>query len=146
MPLKDAADIESVRYPVKLMVYDRRMQPYMEGLQYLSMQAGERTEIIAAAYRAQLAYNELLDEADREPVRRDSRLDDIQNDDGGVRLLPVSESDAAVTAKMLVAAPELINKGAARDYLKGVLQDGRYAGRPRHGLSGAGGGKGTDFA
>ena len=123
MPLKDAADIESVRYPVKLMVYDRRMQPYMEGLQYLSMQTGERTEIIAAAYRAQLAYNELLDEADREPVRRDSRLDDIQNDDGGVRLLPVSESDAAVTAKMLVAAPELINKGAARDYLKGVLQD-----------------------
>lgn len=123
MPLKEAANIESVRYPVKLMVYDQRMQPYMEGLQLLSMQAGERTEIVAAAYRAQLAYNALLDEADREPVRRDSRLDDLQNDDGGVRLLPVSESDAAVTAKMLVAAPELINKGAARDYLKAVLQD-----------------------
>lgn len=123
MPLKDTVNIDSVRYPVKLMVYDQRMQPYMEGLQYLSMQAGERTEIIAAAYRAQLAYNELLDEAEREPVRRDVRLDDIQIGDGGVRLLPVSESSAAVTAKMLVAAPELINKGAARDYLKGVLQN-----------------------
>ncbi|MEM1484543.1 Ig-like domain-containing protein [Oscillospiraceae bacterium PP1C4] len=123
MPLEDVSKLESVRYPIGLTIYDERMESYMTALQNLSAQTGDRTEIIAAAYRARVIYNELLEEKDREKIRRDSRLDEIQVEEGGIKLLPFSEADAAVTAKMLVAAPELIDQLSAANFLQAVLKD-----------------------
>ena len=122
LPLSEVGSLEPARYPVKLTVYDERMKPYMEGLQRLSAQDGERTELLVAAYRARVAANELLDPEDRETVRKDYRLESLQ-EDGGVKLLPLAEGDAAVTAKMLVVAPELINKADAVAFLHGKLAD-----------------------
>ncbi len=117
--------LSSVTYPVKLSIYDKRMAAFMDGIQRLSGQSGARTEVLAAAYRAQVLYNELLPEEEQIIVRKDARLDTIQEMDGesGVKLLPIGESDASVTAKMLIAAPELINKWHAVAYLKSVLAD-----------------------
>ena len=122
LPLSEVGSLEPARYPVKLTVYDERMKAYMEGLQRLSAQDGERTELLVAAYRARVAANELLDPEDRETVRKDYRLESLQ-EDGGVKLLPLAEGDAAVTAKMLVVAPELINKADAVAFLRGKLAD-----------------------
>lgn len=130
LPLSEVGSLEPARYPVKLTVYDERMKPYMEGLQRLSAQDGERTELLVAAYRARVAANELLDPEDRETVRKDYRLESLQ-EDGGVKLLPLAEGDAAVTAKMLVVAPELINKADAVAFLRGKLADAAL--HPRRG-------------
>ncbi len=125
VPLDQLQTLSSVTYPVKLSVYDKRMAAFMDGLHRLSNQSGARTEVLAAAYRAQVLYNELLPENEQITVRKDARLDNIQQMDGesGVKLLPVGESDASVTAKMLIAAPELINKGQAVAFLQKVLAD-----------------------
>lgn len=123
LPLSEIGSLEPARYPVKLTVYDERMKPYMEGLQRLSAQDGERTELLVAAYRARVAANELLDPGARETVRKDYRLESLQGDDGGVKPLPLSEGDAAVTAKLLVVAPELVGKADAVAFLRGKLAD-----------------------
>ena len=125
VPLDQLQTLTSVTYPVKLSIYDKRMAAFMDGLHRLSNQSGARTEVLAAAYRAQVLYNELLPEEDQITVRKDARLDTVQdlNGEGGVKLLPIGESDASVTAKMLIAAPELISEGQAAAYLQGVLAD-----------------------
>lgn len=123
LPLSEVGPLNPARYPVRLTIYDERMKPYMDGLQRLSSQEGERTELLVARYRARVAANELLDEEERETVRKDYRLEELQADDGGVKLLPLSAGDASVTAKMLVVAPELVGKADAVSFLHGKLAD-----------------------
>ena len=122
MPLSELSGLSSVRYPVRMLVYDHRMTAYMDGVQKLAGQSGSRTEVLVAAYRTQVAYNELLDPSERMRVYKDERLEQIQGE-SGVKLLPVSEPDAAVTAKMLAAAPDQINRSSARTFLQEVLKD-----------------------
>ena len=122
LPLSEIGSLEPARYPVRLTVYDERMKPYMEGLQRLTAQDGERTELLVAAYRARAAANELLDPEDRETIRKDYRLESLQ-EGGGVKPLPLAQGDAAVTAKMLVVAPELLNKADAVAFLHQKLAD-----------------------
>ena len=126
VPLDQIQTLSSVSYPVSVSVYDERMAAFMDGLRRLSEQSGARTEVLAASYRAQVLYNQLLAEEDeRITVRRDARLDNIQDSDesGGVRLLPLGAGDAAVTAKMLIAAPELLDQEMAAEFLREVLAD-----------------------
>lgn len=123
MPLSEIGSISPVRYPVQIIVYDEDMKPFMDGIEYLSSRSGDRTEITAASWKARQIYNELLDEDARSPLTRDIGLDDLTADDGGIRLLPLSEGDADVTAKLLLAAPDLVQPDMARNFLQGVLHD-----------------------
>lgn len=123
MPINEVNTLKSVRYPVTLTIYDERMKPFMDTLEFLSRQDGQRTEMFAAAWRARVIYNSLLEEADRQTVARDMRLDEIQHENGGVRMLPLAQPDAAVTAKLLMAAPELVNRSYAQAYLQSVLSN-----------------------
>lgn len=123
VPLNDVHTLTSMTYPVNVTVYDARTAAFMDGLHRLSGQSGSRTELMAAAYRAQVIYNNLLPEDEQSTIRKDARLDDIQTDDGGVKLLPLGEGDAALTAKLLIAAPQLISQEIAANFLQEVLAD-----------------------
>jgi hypothetical protein len=98
--------------------------PVYDGLHRLSSHSGARTEVLAAAYRAQVLYIRAAAESEQ-TTTSNARLDTVQDLDGkgGVKLLPIGESDASVTAKMLIAAPELIIKGQAVAYCKALLAD-----------------------
>lgn len=122
VPLPELGGVESGRYPVTVTIFDEQAKPRIDVLSFLSSHSGQRTEQLAAAYRAQVLYNELLPPEQRQVIYRDSRLDDIQSD-GGVKTLPNSGPDIAVTARMLFGAPELIHTGEAAAYLRKSLQD-----------------------
>lgn len=121
--LNDVQTLTSMTYPVNVTVYDARTAAFMDGLQRLSEQSGSRTELLAAAYRAQVIYNNLLPEDEQRTIRKDARLDEIQEDEGGVKLLPLGEGDAALTAKLLIAAPQLLSQDMAVNFLQQVLAD-----------------------
>lgn len=123
IPLEEISQVQTLNYPVAIQVYDQRLTPYMKGIQKLSSQQGERTEVTAAAYQAQVLYNRLLEEEDQKIVSKDYRLNNIQTDEGGVRILGASDGAAAITAKMLAAAPQLIDSAGARSYLMQMQRD-----------------------
>ncbi len=122
MPLNRLQSLTSARYPVGVTVYDERLAPMLEGLQWLSGQDGERTEIIAAAWLARASYSRLLEEDEPGP-RRDVRLDRIQEVWSGVRPLSNAGPDAALTARMLLAAPSLVDQTSAKVYLEETLKN-----------------------
>lgn len=123
LDIKQVGQISSVRYPVRMVVYDARLKPYMEALEHLSKQDGDRTEMIAASYMAQLAYNELLAPEEQQKIRRDVRLDERQQEAAGVRPLALAEPSVATTAKMLVACPDLVKKAGAQQLFEETLRD-----------------------
>ncbi len=122
MRLNRLDGLTSASYPVGVTVYDERLAPMLEGLQWLSAQDGDRTEIVAAAWLARTAYERLL-EGTEPALRRDARLDRIQEVWSGVRPLPNAGPDAALTARMLLAAPSLVDQTSARFYLEEALKD-----------------------
>lgn len=123
MPLTELASVKSARWPVTATVFDVEMKPAFDTLSWLSAQNGQRTEIIAAASRAMELYNSLRPADQREDLTRDPRLNSITGDDGGILPLPGSQSDTALTAKLLMAAPELCSTGAAAEYLRDALKN-----------------------
>lgn len=125
MTLEELSNLEAVEYPVDVVFYDQRMETYMRGIFALTSRTGERTERLAANWAAKQLYQQMLPEEDQSSIKMDARLDEIQDlyGDGGIRALPSGGSEPEVTAKMLVACPELVNTAAAEQYLQTVLQD-----------------------
>lgn len=123
MSLTELSTVKSARWPVTATVFDGEMKPAFDALSWLSGQNGQRTESIAASSRAMELYNNLRPADERETITRDPRLSRITADDGGIMPLPGSQSDTALTAKMLMAAPELCNTGGAVEYLRGALKN-----------------------
>lgn len=122
MTLDQLSSLESAQYPVRVTVMEEQMKPCLDVLASLIGDNGERTEQIAASYAARTLYESLIPEKERETVPWDSRLDEIQTQ-GGVRLLSGGGPDPALTAKMLMSAPELIRVGDGAEFLQGVLKD-----------------------
>ncbi len=91
----------------------------MDVLEWLMHQNGSRTEVITANYRASAAYAKLLPKESRWEVSYDKRLDETK----GMRILPNAQPDAATTAKMLLAAPELVDRYYAEEFLGETLSD-----------------------
>ncbi len=118
LALEELAQINAVRYPVTVTLYDESMAAYMKGLEVLSGMDSERTEIFAAAYGARLLSSEHFGG----DMPQEKRIRNIQEGQG-VSILPASGPDAGVTAKLLAAAPNLIHTGQAKEYLRGVLRD-----------------------
>ncbi len=122
--LEQISSLESVRYPVRVTVYNTLLQPYLETLNHLMYRESDRTEELAASYEARKLYNLLLPEEERETVYKDNRLENIQDQDtGGIKILPNSEADPGATAKLLIAAPGLTDASSAESYFRSVLAD-----------------------
>ena len=124
VPFEQISALESVRYPVRVTVYNTKLEPYLQVLQHLMYRDTARTEALAASYEARKLYNALLPEEERESVYKDKRLEDIFDwESGGIRILPGSEADPAATAKMLIAAPDLANSRGKKNYFLSILSD-----------------------
>lgn len=123
MELSDLATLQSESWPVEVTIYNDSVKPMFETLTWLSAQQGQRTEILAAATRADELYRELLPRDQRQSITRDARITLLEDADGGIAPLPKAASDPALTAKLLIAAPELLNRGNAITYLQGVLKN-----------------------
>ena len=117
--LEELPKLESIRYPVQVVFYDEQRQLYMDVLEWLMHQNGSRTEVITANYRASAAYAKLLPKENRWEVSYDKRLDETK----GMRILPNAQPDAATTAKMLLATPELVERYYAEEFLGETLSD-----------------------
>lgn len=123
MELSALSEAQSAAWPVEVIIADNDAKPVFEALSWLTSRHGRRTEYLVGAARGLELYNELRPEGQREPVVRDNQLDSIQGDNGGIRILPESQEDAALTAQMLMAAPELIHQGKAINFLHDVLKN-----------------------
>ena len=124
VPFGEISSLESVRYPVRVTVYNTLLRPYLQTLTHLMYRSSDRIEELAASYEARKLYNLLLPEDERESVYKDQRLEEIQDwNSGGIRILPKSEADPAATAKMLVAAPDLVESSFMEQYFHTVLSD-----------------------
>lgn len=121
--LSALSEVKSAAWPVEIIVADNDAKPVFDALSWLTSRHGRRTENIVGSIRGLELYNELRPEDQREPVIRDNRFDSIQGDNGGVRILPESQEDAALTAQILMAAPELIHQGKAISFLHDVLKN-----------------------
>lgn len=121
--LSALSEVQSAAWPVEIIIADSDSKPVFEALSWLTSRHGRRTEYIVGAARGFELYNELRPKDKREPVIRDNRLDSIQGDNGGIRILPESQEDAALTAQMLMAAPELVHQGKAINFLHSVLKN-----------------------
>lgn len=121
--LEELQHVESLLYPVRVTVYDKRMDAYMEGLWKLRYQWGIRTEQLVGSYCAARKQMELLEPGDRYTVYRNERLNLITDSSGGIRALENGPPEPALTAKMLVAAPEQINSENAAAYLAKELEN-----------------------
>lgn len=123
MPLADLSTLESAGWPVQVTVYDEDAKPAFDALAWLSRQGGQRTEAVAASVRAMELYRELRPDEESRKEGRDKRLDAIEAKNGGIAPLPAAEGDASLTARMLLAAPELCHPGKAGAFLQNVLKD-----------------------
>lgn len=108
LSLEELSNLQSLRYPVDVLFFDAERKPYIDALQWLSSQDGKRTEIIAASYKAQVAYSQLFGPEQRWEVPYDQRLELAE----GTRILPNAQPDAQLAAKMMVACPDIIEYGA----------------------------------
>lgn len=101
LSLEELSNLQSLRYPVDVLFFDAERKPYIDALQWLSSQDGKRTEIIAASYKAQVAYSQLFSPGQRWEVPYDQRLELVE----GSRILPNAQPDAQIAAKVMVACP-----------------------------------------
>lgn len=123
VPFEQISSLESVRYPVRVTVYNTLLRPYLTVLNHLMYCHSDRTEELAASYEARKLYNLLLPAEEREEIYKDNRLDNIQEWESGIKILPNSEPDPAATVKMLIAAPNLINSSSSEKYFRSILAD-----------------------
>lgn len=121
LALPQVDKVKAVKYPVRVTVYDERRATYMDALSWLAGQDGQRTEILAAAYRARVLQNALRPEEERGRILMDERLETIQTESGGAKALQNGEADAALTARLLLASPTLLRTEQAKGYFERVL-------------------------
>lgn len=118
LSLEELSNLQSLRYPVDVLFFDAERKPYIDALQWLSSQDGKRTEIIAASYKAQVAYSQLFGPEQRWEVPYDQRLELVE----GTRILPNAQPDAQLAAKVMVACPDIIEYGAEQLFRESLAQ------------------------
>jgi len=106
-------NVEAVKYPVSLMFYDVDNKLYYDVIdKILSTSLGTTND-------QQIARNEV---AKKLEYIKETTIRDLQDYDGGVKLLNYSGSDAMLTAKICAIMPEYIDTNAAKRYLNYVLE------------------------
>ena len=104
LSVEELSALDSARYPVNILFYDEQRKLYMDTLDWLLSESGERFEIIAANNQARVLYNELLPSDQQLPLSKDERLG-LNND--GARILPAAAPDAELNAKLQLVDPSL---------------------------------------
>lgn len=119
--LSDPVDIDAVKYPVTMILYDAERQVYMSALSELLSMSGKRVDQALARMTAA----DILSVLDPEDTAQTDRpeLAAYQGHNGGVRLFSYADPDALTTALALITASEHIDAGAAVNYLYDIVKD-----------------------
>lgn len=106
-------NVDAVKYPVRLMFYDVDNKLYYDVIdKILSTSLGMTNE-------QQIARNEVSKKLE---YIKEVTIRNLQDYDGGVKLLNYSGSDAMLTAKICAIMPEYIDTFAAKRYLNYILE------------------------
>ncbi len=122
-PVDPAAlsSIVPLRSPVLLTFMQDESAVYYGALSKLAGGASGRSDRIAAAWAAQNKLAELLPE-----LYTKAEAPELPMADGGVRLLSYSAASAETTAKLALAAPELLNRSITVSYFYNII-DNEYS-------------------
>ncbi len=120
LTLGEEKTLQPQRYPVRLLIYDQENRQYFQALSNLASGGGNRADQRIAR---DLAAKETLALQPTATYTPDETLSNIQNWDGGARLLPYADSDADLTAMIAAAAPEYLDADSAVTYFYSVLNN-----------------------
>lgn len=126
--LQKPIDIEAMRYPVVITMYDEAYEPYYKSISSLLTHYCFRVDQRTARYVAKNALSEYIaPEALPQHIRADDGgLAGYQNADGGVGWYIGGESDPVVTFKMLLVAGDSFSKTRMETYFgQAALDSGR---------------------
>jgi uncharacterized protein YfaS (alpha-2-macroglobulin family) len=109
-----------------LRFYSKNNSLYYNALTGLAYNSGSRVDQILARKLGSELLNERFSE--NNIVSGDFQLSQYQLNDGGIALLPYSESDAVFSAKVAATASELFDRAALTAYFKNILADKNSSG------------------
>ncbi len=121
MPVASLQSLTAARYPVDLMLYDSDNAKYAEAL-FSMLRGGERADQKICAAIASKELGRLMPEwTGDEALQKSAR--NVQKYTGGVPLLEYSGEETLLTAKILAAGSEYIDREAAIAYLNNIAAD-----------------------
>ncbi len=108
--MEDGVNISSLRYPVKLLVYDKTNTAYMRALSRMLSNGSRFDQKAANAVAEAILYGDY-----------NAELNSYQTYENGISMFTYGDADAVTTAKALIAVPDRINKDGAVEYLYSVI-------------------------
>lgn len=113
----------SDKYPTKLVFTDYEKSQYLTGLYDLAWTFGSRIEQKLAAREAEKLLKEYFPENDLASLTREEEsFIQYQQEDGGISLLPYSDSELALSALVASASPEDFDTRALAGYFYNILE------------------------
>ncbi len=119
--LSDSLEIDAVKYPVTLFLYDMDSRLYVSALSELLSMDGKRVDQILSRVTAVDLFSTL--NPDSSLYLESPEFSSYQRYDGGIRLFPYADPDVLTTALALVTAKDHMDANAAVSYLYDVLQN-----------------------
>jgi len=118
IPVSDTIDIDAMRYPVTLTLYDESNEPFLTSINSLfghyCMQANQRL----SRFVAKRVIRQNVEGADIPYYIAEGNdyASDMQNSDGGIGYMPGAPSEPLVTTYVLLIAKDQFNQKAMADY------------------------------
>jgi len=121
----------------RLVFQDRSKGMFLSQLINLYYSYGNRIDQVVSRYTASKLISQYFEGLTYTNNLDKPYLTDYQKDDGGLSLLPYSESDIDISAKLAVLAKDMVNTTALKNYFYGILDNGDNTGRAKalYGLS-----------
>lgn len=112
-------NISSLRFPVKLKFYDKNNELYYKTVRKIyGTSFGDTTDQIIARKLTSYKINEI----ENIPYEKEG-ISINQDYGGGVKILPHSEADVLLTAKICALAPNYLDISVAKDFFESILRD-----------------------
>lgn len=120
MPLSPDIKIPKSKGFTVLNFYNKEASLYYNTLDSLRYSWGERIDQVLSQV---LSNNMLKEHFDEKGLHTEPKLGHYQREDGGIALLPYSESEPIISAKVASLGMNLFDENALRGYFYGILTD-----------------------
>ena len=118
-----------------LVFQDKSKGMYFRDLRNLYCSYGNRLDQITSRYLASKLLDEHFGEDNYLPTLEQPNISEYQKSNGGLSLLPYSESDIDLTAKMVVFAKDMVNTEQLKKYFNQELSNNNSRIKALYGLS-----------
>ena len=124
LDLQGPLNVEAVRYPVVITVYDKENDPFFSSLSSLfghyCMQASQRM----SRFAAKRALSQRMDASDIPGYIKEGNdsATEMQNEDGGIGYSMGENSDPVLTAQLALVAPDQYDPALMTKYFNGILE------------------------